>query len=263
MGSATILNKLLTMPEFEIAGIVKSQTLGFTPEGAMKMRRHLKQVGWRFGWHLFLQQAILMFGYLLNIYFNFNEKGLLPAWMLAKRHRIPVIDCLDVNDPKTVAFIEKIKPDLIVSAYFNLILKPPIIAIPKHGILNIHPGWLPLYRGVMTYFWVLKNSNEKAGVSVHWIDEGVDTGALVARRSFNIEPGMTQQRVLTITAIIGARLLKRIATKLLSGETPETIDVNIKEASYYPMPDSNDFDEYAKKRPFFKIIDLLRYVIRI
>jgi len=129
--------------------------------------------------------------------------------------------------------------------------------------LNVHPGWLPVYRGAMAYFWVLRQGDESAGVSVHWIDEGVDTGSLVARRSFVIKPGMTQQRVLTITAIIGARLLKRIGQKLLSGQMPDTIKVNIQKASYYPMPDSDDFNEYFKTRRFFRIRDLLRYILKI
>ncbi len=251
------------MPEFDIVGLVKSQPLEFTPNGAKKLRKHLNKVGWRFGWLLFWQQAILGLGYLINLIFHFKRKRLLPAWLLAKENDIPVIECINVNDPKVARVLEELKPDLIISAYFNQILKPPVISIPKYGILNVHPGWLPVYRGAMAYFWVLKNGSESAGVSVHWIDEGVDTGALVARRSFVIETGMTQQRVLTITAVIGARLLRRMGVQLLSGQVPQTIEVNLKEASYYPMPGSDDFNEYFKTRRFFRIRDLLRYILKL
>jgi len=109
---------------------------------------------------------------------------------------------------------------------------------------------------------VLKNNNESAGVSVHWIDEGIDTGSLVARRSFVIKPSMTQQRVLTITAIIGARLLKRIGMQLLSGHTLKTISVDKEKVSYYPMPGSDDFNKYFKTKRFFRIRDLLSYILR-
>jgi len=263
LGSATIFNKLLKTPEFEIVGLVKSQNLNFTREGAKKIRNHLKSVGWRFGWLLFWQQTIQGVGYLINLIIPYKKDRLLPAWSLAKDKCIPVNACVDANDPNTIQFIKDLKPDLIISAYFNQILKSSIIDVPKFGVLNVHPGWLPVYRGVMAYFWVLKNGNESAGVSVHWIDEGIDTGALVARRSIVIKPGMTQQRVLTITAIIGARLLKRIGKNLLSGKMPETITVENEKPSYYPMPGSDDFNEYFKTKRYFRIRDLLRYILKI
>jgi folate-dependent phosphoribosylglycinamide formyltransferase PurN len=251
------------MSEFEIIGLVKSQPLEFTSDGAKKIRKHLDNVGWRFGWLLFWQQIILGIGYLINLIFNFNKKRLLPAWLLAKENNIPVIECIKVNDPDTVNLIEKLKPDLIISAYFNQILKSDIIAVPKFGILNVHPGWLPIYRGAMAYFWVLKNGSESAGVSIHWIDEGIDTGTLIARRSFVIKTGMTQQRVLAITAVIGARLLKRIGRELLSGATPKGIKDGQDKPAYFPMPGSADFNEYFKTRRFFRIRDLLRYILKI
>ncbi len=251
------------MSEFEIVALLKSQPFSFTPAGAKKIRKHLKKVGWQFAWLLFWQQTILGLGYLINLIFHFKRRRLLPAWLLAKESGVPVIECINVNDPNIVRLIEDLKPDLIISAYFNQILKPAVIAVPKHGILNVHPGWLPVYRGAMAYFWVLKNGSESAGVSVHWIDEGVDTGVLIARRSFIIQPGMTQQRVLAITAVIGARLLKRIGAKLLSGDMPKAIEVNSKESSYYPMPGSDDFNEYFKSRRFFRIRDLLRYILKV
>ncbi len=251
------------MPEFEIVGLVKSQPLKFTRAGAKKIRKHLKKVGWRFGWLLFWQQIIQAIGYLINLLIPYQKGRLLPAWSLAKDRNIPVYICLDVNDPNTIRFINNLKPDLIISAYFNQILKSPIIAIPEYGILNVHPGWLPVYRGAMAYFWVLKNNIETAGVSVHWIDEGIDTGSLVARRSFEIKPGMTQQHVLTITAVIGARLLKQICIKLLSGQNPETIPVDEEIISYYPMPGSDDFNEYFKTKRFFRIRELLSTILKI
>ena len=115
----------------------------------------------------------------------------------------------------------------------------------------------------MAYFWVLKNGNESAGVSVHWIDEGVDTGALVARRSFVIKPGMTQQRILAITAVIGAHLLKRVGRQLLNNETTNIIQQEDEEVAYYPMPGSDDFNDYFKSRRFFRIRDLLRYILKL
>jgi len=102
------------MPEFELVGLVKSQPLEFTPSGAMKIRRHLHKVGWRFGWLLFWQQLIMSLGYLINLIFHFKRKRLLPAWLLAKENDIPVIECINVNDPLIVKRITDLRPDLII-----------------------------------------------------------------------------------------------------------------------------------------------------
>lgn len=206
---------------------------------------------------------IQAFAYLINLLIPYQNNRILPAWSLAKKNNIPVHDCLSVNDAESLTFISDLQPDIIISAYFNQIIKPPLIALPKLGILNVHPGWLPIYRGAMAYFWVLKNGHESAGVSVHWVDEGIDTGALVARRSFVIKQGMTQQRVLSITAIIGARLLRQVGHKLLSGQGPGTISVDQEQVAYYPLPGSDDFDKYFKTKRFFRIRDLLSTILRI
>lgn len=251
------------MPEFEVVGLVRSEPLKFNRTGAKKIRAHLKKIGWQFGWLLFWQQLIQGFAYLINLIIPYKKDRLMPAWSLAKHHAIPVLNCGNVNEAETLEFIKSKQPDLIISAYFNQILKTEIISLPKLGILNVHPGWLPVYRGAMAYFWVLRNNSESAGVSIHWIDEGIDTGALVARRSFVIKPGMTQQRVLSITATIGAKLLKRLGKKLLEGKHLEVINTNTNEDSYYPMPGSDDFNEYFKQRRFFRIRDLLNTILRI
>lgn len=251
------------MSEFEVVGLVKSESLKFNRAGAKKIRTHLKKIGWQFGWLLFWQQLVQGFAYLINLIIPYQKDRLMPAWSLAKHHYIPVFKCRNVNEEETIEFIKSKQPDLIISAYFNQILKTEIINLPKLGILNVHPGWLPIYRGAMTYFWVLRNNSESAGVSIHWIDEGIDTGALVARRSFVIKSGMTQQRILSITATIGAKLLKRLGKKLQEGEKLEVINTNTNEDTYYPMPGSDDFNEYFKQRRFFRIRDLMSTILRV
>lgn len=187
----------------------------------------------------------------------------MPTWRLSRKYNIPVFHCNHVNDLATQKFISSKNPDLIVSAYFNQILNNHIISIPKIGVLNVHPGWLPGYRGAMCYFWVLKNGEQKGGVTVHWIDEGIDTGEILARKTFTLKPGWTQQMVLVRTAVIGAALLKRIALKLYKGEKPIPIsEYKGEKSAYFPMPGKNDFEDYFSKRRFFRIRDIIRYFIK-
>jgi methionyl-tRNA formyltransferase len=249
------------MPQYEVVGVVKAAPFSLTTKGRKRLRKHFRQTGWRFGWLLLWQRLIQALGFLITLLLPFLRKRLKPAWKLAQDHGVPVFKTKNVNSKACRAFIANCEPDLLVSAYFSQILKKDVLGIPKRGTLNVHPGWLPAYRGAMAYFWVLKQGGEKAGVTVHWIDEGIDTGAVIARHRFTVKPRMTQQNVLAITAIIGASLLRRIGTKLQSGAVPGFIPPE-EEEEYYPLPGEKAFNEYFRERRFFRIRDVLGLLLR-
>lgn len=263
LGSAVILNRLLNMPAYEVVGVIKAQAVGFSRAGLKKIRHHLKKVGWRFGWLLLWQRLVQAFVYLLTLPLPSSAKRLRPAWKIAADHNIPVLQCKRINSAAAIDFIRRLQPELLLSAYFSQILKNEVIRIPDRGVLNVHPGWLPAYKGAMAYFWVLKNGSEKAGVTVHWIDEGIDTGEIIARRAFKVAPGMTQQNVLLKTATIGADLLADIGEKLRRGETVAKVAPDENEADrYYPMPGEAAFDNYFERRRFFRIRDTFSSIMR-
>ncbi len=252
------MNRLIMMSEVNVVGVVKAKPLKFSSRGRSQIKKYLHQVGWRFAGLLFWQRCIQGLGYLPTLIFPFWGQGLKPAWKIASERGIPVFHCSNINDDACREFVSKVNPELLISAYFCQILKKEIIALPEIGILNIHPGWLPTYRGAMAYFWVLKNGSDRGGVSVHWIDEGIDSGGLLARRSFSLKQNATQETVLTYTAIIGARLVRRVVRSLLAGEGARIKSIgDDEEENYYPMPGSRDFEAYFKKHRFFRIRDVL------
>jgi folate-dependent phosphoribosylglycinamide formyltransferase PurN len=258
LGSAITINKLIEMSEVNVVGVVKARPLSLSWSGRSRIKQQLKKTGWRFAGMLLWQRGIQALGYLLAMVFPVFPKRLKPAWKIATDNNIPVFHCRNINDEDCLHFVAQIKPDLLVSAYFSQILERPMISVPGLGVLNIHPGWLPAYRGAMAYFWVLKNNSDRGGVSVHWIDDGIDTGKLLARRSFLIKPDATQETVLMYTAVIGAVLTRRIVRRLLAGKDPEQEIINDRETSqYYPMPGEMDFEAYFKQRRFFRIRDVL------
>ena len=262
LGSAMIMNKLLNMPEINIVGVVKSQPLKLTFKGRTRIKQHLQKVGWRFAWLLLWQRCIQSLGFLFTLVFPFSQKRLKPAWKIAADHNIPVFQCGNINGENSERFIAQLKPDLLISAYFSQILKKNIISLPLKGVLNVHPGWLPAYKGAMAYFWVLKNGSDRGGVTVHWIDEGIDTGKILARRSFLLRPNSTQETVLMFTATIGARLIQRIVRRLIARKDPTfNIIHGDEENSYYTMPGEKDFEAYSQQRRFFRIRDVLGLLI--
>ncbi len=260
LGSAILFNRLVESPEFEVVGLVRAAAVPFRRDFVRRLKKHLKKVGWRFAWLLFWQRVVQGVGWGLG---SLAPGRLVrPGFRIASERGIPVHRCGSVNDAACREFLAERRPDVLVSAYFTQILRTEAIAIPRLGTLNVHPGWLPAYRGAMCYFWVLKNGEERAGVSVHWIDQGIDTGALLARRSFRIAPGATQERILVFTAVVGSRLLRRVARRLLAGESPAPIETAGEAARYHPMPGEADFEAYSRRRRFFRIRDVLGQLVR-
>jgi len=263
LGSAIILNALLKMPQIKIVGVVKTQPLQFNREGIKKLKKHMKKIGWRFGFLLFWQRCVQGLFFLINLLLPFFHKGIMPAWKIVKNHHINLHQSKNINDQHAAQFIEECAPDLIVSAFFNQILKPHILAIPSKGALNVHPGWLPAYKGAMAYFWVLKKGEEKSGVTVHWMDEGIDTGKIIARKDFILTKGMTQQNVLSISATIGAELLNDVFDKLYNNQPIETINLEKSNLSvYHSIPSSEEFNSYFSNNRFFRIRDTWKILIK-
>lgn len=100
--------------------------------------------------------------------------------------------------------------DLIVMAGFNEILRAEALGkLPP--VLNVHPSLLPLYRGPHPEFWTVASGAREAGVTIHLVDAGVDTGPVVASQRFEVEPWLTggelQQRAMSEGAVLLTELL--------------------------------------------------------
>lgn len=93
-----------------------------------------------------------------------------------------------INSEEVVEKINKLNLDLIVVSHFERILKKPIIDSPRLGCLNMHPSILPNYRGLAPQHWPIINGDKYTGVTVHFIDEGVDTGRIVLQEKVEIDP---------------------------------------------------------------------------
>ncbi len=93
--------------------------------------------------------------------------------------------CASFSDPNALANITSLKPWLGI-ALSAPILQPEVFAIPQRGTLNLHKSLLPDYRGMPPGFWELYDGAAESGVSVHWVDEELDTGPIVCQRRLEI-----------------------------------------------------------------------------
>lgn len=105
---------------------------------------------------------------------------------LAKRNKIEVIQHENINSSKFISKLQSFKCDIFVSLAFNQIFKKEVISIPLHGAINCHAGKLPRYRGRNILNWALINDEKEFGITVHYIDEGIDTGDIILQKTFPI-----------------------------------------------------------------------------
>lgn len=103
----------------------------------------------------------------------------LKKW--AEKLNVPFLPHANINDASFLEEIAQFDCDLFVSMSFNQILKTEIINAPPLGFINCHAGALPFYRGRNPLNWVLINGETEFGVTVHYVDEGIDTGDIITQ----------------------------------------------------------------------------------
>jgi len=82
--------------------------------------------------------------------------------------------------------ILRLKPDIGISAFFGYILRKEIIELFPKGVINIHPSYLPHNRGAYPNVWSIVDGTP-AGVTIHYLDEGIDTGDIIAQREVEVK----------------------------------------------------------------------------
>jgi methionyl-tRNA formyltransferase len=107
----------------------------------------------------------------------------------AGKNGIEFLRTVNVNSDYVADKIRAIKPGLIISAHLRKILKKEIFSLGTKGAVNIHPSLLPKYRGLSPQHQAIMHGDTETGVTVHLIEDGVDTGNIVLQKKIIIEPG--------------------------------------------------------------------------
>lgn len=108
-------------------------------------------------------------------------------------------------------------PDLILAAFFDRILPESIYSPPRLGCWNLHLGDPERYRGAYPNIWALRNGDPSYAVALHRVDGGIDTGPLLARASFPIDPGSTGRDLYERMVEEGFELFRSCFADLQSG----------------------------------------------
>ena len=140
-----------------------------------------------------------------------------PVKTLALELNIPILQPEKLRTPEAMDQLRAWNPDLIVVAAFGQILKKEVLDLPRYGCINVHASLLPRWRGAAPINAAILHGDEETGVTIMQMDAGLDTGAMLAKKSIRIGRDDTTGSVLGALSTLGADLLIKTLPDYLSG----------------------------------------------
>ncbi|WP_405219696.1 formyl transferase [Lentisalinibacter sediminis] len=123
-----------------------------------------------------------------------------------------------LNDPECVEWLRGRRPDLVAVCGASL-LKPEMLSVPSHGVLNLHGGLAQYYRGLFTTDWaILENEPEKVGATVHFVSPGIDDGGVVFQGRPHLELDDHPNRAYEKVVKLGVEMMSTAIRAIANGE---------------------------------------------
>ena len=190
-----------------------------------------------------------LFNEILFPLFDVSHRGRATALLtfngLATYLQQPLQMLNTINTPEGLAEVSATSPDLILSIRYGVILRDPVLALPAHGVLNLHSGLLPDYKGVMATFRALLQGDSHLGTTLHWIeDSSIDTGRIIGTTRLPVQRDKSYLWHLLALYEAGCALMAETVQRLSEGlpvaATPQAVGGN-----YFSFPEQAELDAFA------------------
>jgi methionyl-tRNA formyltransferase len=149
---------------------------------------------------------------------------------------IPWRDSTTLSGEYGLKLLRKASPDLILVATFNEILRPPVLSLPRLGVVNLHPSLLPKYRGPCPTHAALLNGDDVTGVTVHYVTDRLDAGDVLLQRPLPIDKADNDGRLRQRLARLAGDLVPEIISMFEGGRKPAGSPQNDELATRAPRP---------------------------
>lgn len=156
-----------------------------------------------------------------------------PVKECAVAHNIPVFQPEKIKKAEEVEFLKQYEADVFVVAAFGQILSKEILDMPRLGCVNIHASLLPKYRGAAPIQWAVIDGEEKTGVTIMRMDEGLDTGDILLQEEIILDAKETGESLFDRLAVLGSDTIVKALELMEKGELT-------------PVPQDHDKSTYAK-----------------
>lgn len=164
---------------------------------------------------------------------------------VAREAGLSVIAGKKVRDPELIKKLKKVKPEIIFCIGGMQIIPKEVLSIPRLGCLNIHPALLPKYRGRFSTAHALFNGEPYTGATLHFMDEGIDSGPIILQKKVWIDKEDTARTLYDkVLTGAGGELFTEFLNLWLGGKKIPARPQSEKEATYYPkgLPNNGEID---------------------
>lgn len=141
-----------------------------------------------------------------------------PVKVAAQQAGLPALQPETLKTDEAFTQLAGLEPDLIVVAAFGQILRKNVLNLPPHGCINVHASLLPRWRGASPVTAAIQAGDSQTGVTLMLMDEGLDTGPIIAQRAIPIRPDHTGGALTAELAELGAKLLVETLPAWLLGQ---------------------------------------------
>lgn len=234
-----LMYPLIQRGEHEVLAILQQRDVMMPGKTPWQM---FKRVTDQSGWHYALYQAIQTKVYELILQLN----GRLPKpSQLAAKHHITYRVFDRIHSDSTLSYLSTLQPDVILSLRFSQIIKKPLLAIPKYGILNFHASMLPKYRGLGSVFQAIAHGDKEIGYTLHFVDEDIDTGNILLQYRLAHQTHKSVSYHYVQLHLHGGLLICDALQYLESPHQAKSIDSE--QGSYFSWPKKQAVQTYIKR----------------
>jgi len=144
-----------------------------------------------------------------------------PVKALAVERGLPVVQPATLRDGAITGDLQAWRPDVGVVAAYGQMIPNALLAVPRFGMINVHPSLLPKYRGAAPVHRAIIAGETETGVTIMRVAAKLDSGAMFTRTAHPIGPDQTSEELEDVLAAVGARLLVEVVDSLAAGTAHE------------------------------------------
>jgi methionyl-tRNA formyltransferase len=176
----------------------------------------------------------------------------------AVAHSIPVLQPEKMKKPEFIEELRSFKADLQVVVAFRML--PEVVwAMPRFGTFNVHAALLPQYRGAAPINWAVINGEKQTGVTTFFLDKNIDTGRIIAQKTFDIPDDADAEYVYNGLMYLGAEICKETVDRVI--ETDGNVPSMAQQDAHNLKPAPKIFKETCEinwQQPAKKVYDFIR-----
>jgi methionyl-tRNA formyltransferase len=177
---------------------------------------------------------------------------------LSKKYGVPIHSLNEVKSIETLSMLRSLKPDLILSVRYGKIFGSEFLKIPTKGVINLHSGILPNYRGILATFRALMNGDTEIGCTLHYIDDAtIDTGKVIGFSNLKVDKTKSLFWHIMNLYPVSVDLVVSNIEKILRGGILETYTQNTENAQYFTFPTHEEVEQF--KQMGWTFIDVAEY----